>query len=105
MEARKRIVEKLEKLDEVEDILKVHVDQFESFLDVDKLRWNTVDIFVNSKEDAETWKDKIFRQNIFSKCYLWESYKSKDGEYSRQNLKRQKEKERGFSLRSHGFIL
>ena len=42
MEARKRILDKLGTTDEVQDVLKVHVDKFESFLDVDGLRWNSV---------------------------------------------------------------
>ena len=67
MEARKRILDKLGATDEVQDILKVHVNKFESFLNVDDLRWNSVDIFVKSKEDAKAWEEKSFRKNIFFK--------------------------------------
>ena len=41
------------------------VKTFESFWDVDGLRWNSVDIFVNSKEDAKTWEEKVSDKIFF----------------------------------------
>ena len=45
MEARKRILEKLDEMEEIDKVLKVYVDKSESFMDVDNVRWNSADIF------------------------------------------------------------
>ena len=64
LEARKNIIEKLNEQDEVEKVLKVYVDTFDSYIDVDNVRWNSVDIFLTTNNDSNTWKKKFFRQNI-----------------------------------------
>ena len=48
-------------------------------MDEDNIRWNSVDIFLNTTEDVEKWEDTKFRKRIFSRCFLWGSYKTFGG--------------------------
>ena len=49
LQARKDIIEKLCKQKEVEKVDKVFVDKMESFMDVDNVRWNSIDVFLTTK--------------------------------------------------------
>ena len=102
---RQILIEKLNEQDEVEIVDKVFVDKNESFVDVDNLQWNTVDIFLKSKENLQAWKDLHFRKRIFSKCYLWETFKDRHGEKSRENLKTIQEDERNSIMRARGYLV
>ena len=65
-EARKRILEEFNEMEEIYEVLKVYVDKSESFMDFDNVSRNSVDIFINTKEDANKWKDNNFRkQDLF----------------------------------------
>ena len=67
---------------------KVFVDQNEEFIDVDDLRWNSVDIFsqVLSMETDKFGKDLNLRRIFFSNCFLWGNYKN-IGVFSREHVK------------------
>ena len=96
------LIKKLNEQNEVESVDKVFVDKNESFLDIDNLQWNSVDIYLQSKENAKVWNDLNFRRKLFSRCYLWEIYEDSYGERSRVNLKRMKEDKRLSDMRSRG---
>ena len=57
---------------------KVFVSKSETFLNVDNVIRNDCDVFLTTKEKAETWKSSKFRQNIFSKFYFWYNFRSFD---------------------------
>ena len=95
-------IEKLNEQNEVESVDKVFVDKNESFLDIDNLQWNSVDIYLQSKENAKVWNDLNFRRKLFSQCYLWETWY---GERSRVNLKRMKEDKRLSDMRLRGYVV
>ena len=102
---RQNLIEKLNDQKEVESVEKVYVDKTESFIDVDDLQWNSVDIFLKSKNNTKIWKDLKFRRQIFSKCYLWDTFEDYYGEKSRENIKRIKEEERASVMRSRGYMV
>ena len=103
LQARKDIIEKLCKQKEVEKVDKVFVDKMESFMDVDNVRWNSIDVFLTTKEKQKVWKDSNFRQNIFSKCFLWENFRNHDGLNTRQNMQRRKEEQRQLEMSTRGY--
>ena len=72
-------MEKLNEQDEVEDVEKAFISKVESYSDVDSLFWNKADIPLKSKRDIK----QKFRRSIFSKCYLWDTFKTFDGDCSR----------------------
>ena len=76
----------------VESVEKVYVDKTESFIDVDDIQWNSVDKFLKSKNNAKIWKDLKFRRQIFSKCYLWDTFEDYYGGKSREILRELKKK-------------
>ena len=61
LEARKNIIEKIN-----EQVEKVYVNKTDTVMDVDNLRWDCVDIFLNSNGGSKKWKESKFRKNIFS---------------------------------------
>ena len=83
----------------------MYVDKNESFIDVNNLQWNSVDIFLKSKQNLKTWQDLSFKRKIFSKCYLWETFEDYYGEKSREHIKRIKEEERASDMRSRGYMV
>ena len=62
LESRKDIIENLGKQNEVEEVIKVFVDKSETFIDVDNVRWNNVDIFFKTKEKTDTWNNSKFKR-------------------------------------------
>ena len=52
-------------MEEIDEVLKVYVDKSESFMDVDNVRSNSVDIFRNTRKDVKKWEDSNFRKHIF----------------------------------------
>ena len=52
--------------EEVSEVLKVYVNKTNTVMDVDNLRWDCVDIFLNSNGGSKKWKESKFRKNIFS---------------------------------------
>ena len=62
-------MEKLNDQREVLKVEKVYVDKHDTFIDIDNLRWNSVDIVLSTKENEKVWKDKNFMRNLFSKCF------------------------------------
>ena len=105
LKARGRVIEKLKDQKEVIEVSKVFVSKVETHQDVDNLRWNKVDIFLKSNKKFKLWEEVNFRKNIFSKCYLWETFKSFDGEISRKDLIRIREENINADLRSRGYVL
>ena len=87
-DARNMIIEKLSEQDGVEKVLKVYVNKNEVFMDVDNVVWNSADIFLKTKKKADLWKRKTFINNIFSKCYLWETIRTVEGENSREDIEK-----------------
>ena len=85
-EARKALIDRLSDQKEVEKVDKIYVDKNESFTDIHNLKWNSVDISLRSKATVKSWKDLNFRQNIFSKCFLWDSCEDERGAFTRENL-------------------
>ena len=81
LETRKNIIENLNKQDEVEEVLKAFISKVESFSDVDGLVWNKADITLRSQKDLKYWQADKFRRSIFSRCYLWQTFKDFDGEH------------------------
>ena len=102
---RQILIDKLKNQEEVETVDKVYVDKNESFIDVNSLQWNSVDIFLKSRKNLIFWKDLKLRRKIFSKCYLWETFEDYYGEKSRENIKRIKEEERASEMRSRGYVV
>ena len=98
-------MEKLNEQEEVENVLKCYVDKFETFIDINNVIWNSVDIFLTTKKESKLWKENSFRKQIFSKCYLWETYQSVEGENSREDVIRRKEENYKEELRSRGYIV
>ena len=72
-------------------------------MDVDNLRWYSVDILLSSEENEKVWKDLNFRKKIFSKCYLWDSYEDTCGQFSREHIRLKKEQRRMSEMRSMGY--
>ena len=105
LETRQNLIDKLNNLKEIESVDKVYVDKNESFIDVNNLQWNSVDIFLKSKQNLKTWQDLSFKRKIFSKCYLWETFEDYYGEKSREHIKRIKEEERASDMRSRGYLV
>ena len=103
LEARKDLIENLSAQKEVENVDKVYVDKNETFIDIDNLRWNSIDIILSTSEKVNVWKDIHFRKRIFSKCKLWATYEDESGEYSRNNLKFRKDQNRLAEMRSRGY--
>ena len=60
LEARKVLIDNLNAQKEVETVQTVYVDKNEAFVDVDHLRWNSVDILLSSEENEKVWKDLNF---------------------------------------------
>ena len=102
---RQILIDKLKNQEEVETVDKVYVDKNESFIDVNSLQWNSVDIFLKSRKNLIFWKDLKLRRKIFSKCYLWETFEDYYGEKSRENIKRIKEEKRASEMRSRGYVV
>jgi DNA-binding Lrp family transcriptional regulator len=105
LEARKNIIEKLSEQEEVSEVLKVYVNKSDTNMDVDNLRWNSVDIFLTPKGGCKEWKESKFRKNMFSKCCLWESFESLDGDVNREEFNRKKEEKKLYELWSMGYLL
>ena len=105
LEARKNIIEKLSEQEEVSEVLKVYVSKMDTIMDVDNLRWNCVDIFLTPKGGCKKWKEIKFRKLIFSKCFLWESFESCDGDVNREEFNRKKEEKKLYELWSRGYLL
>ena len=104
LEARKTIIERLDKQKEVIKVEKVFVDKSETFFDVDNVRWNNIDISITSNEKADAWKDSKFLQIIFSKCFLWENFRSFEGLNTREILLRRKEEQLQFEISTRGYL-
>ena len=103
LEARKDLIENLSAQKEVENVDKVYVDKNETFMDIDNLRWNSIDIILTTSEKVNVWKDINFRKQIFSKCKLWETYENESGQYSRNNLNFRKNQNRLAEMRTRGY--
>ena len=103
LEARKTIIERLDKQKEVLKVEKVFMDKLETFFDVDNVRWSNIDIFITSNEKADAWKDSKFLQIIFSKCFLWENFRSFEGLNTREILLRRKEEQHQFDISTRGY--
>ena len=86
LEARKILMEKLNEQKEVSKVEQVYVNKNDTFIDIDNLRWNSVDIVLSTTENEKVWKDKNFRRKLFSNCFLWQTYEDESGEYSRENI-------------------
>ena len=104
MECRKKIIEKLSEQDDVDEVLKVFVSKSENYFDVDNLQWNKIDITLNSKKDSKCWQDNKFRRQIYSKCYLWDTFKDFAGECSREDLNRRRKENLDANLRMRGYV-
>ena len=59
LETRQNLIDKLNNQREVESVDKVYVDKNESFIDVNNLQWNSVDIFLKSKQKLKTWQGSV----------------------------------------------
>ena len=59
-EARKVIMEKLNEQNEVEQVLKAYVNKNETFMDINNVIWNSVDIVLSTKKAANLWENKKF---------------------------------------------
>ena len=105
MESRKIIMEKLNEQEEVENVLKCYVDKFETFIDINNVIWNSVDIFLTTKKESKLWKENGFRKQILSKSYLWETYQSVEGENSREDVIKRKKENYKEQLRSRGYLV
>ena len=105
LETRKNIIETLNKQAEVEEVLKAFISKVESFSDVDGLAWNKADITFKSQKDLKYWKSAKLRRSIFSRCYLWETFKDFDGEYSREDLIKRRTARINEDLRMRGYVL
>ena len=77
---------KLNEQKEVSKVEKVYVNKNDTFIDIDNLRWNSVDIVLSTTENEKVWNDKNFRRKLFSNCFLWQTYEDESGEYSRENM-------------------
>ena len=99
------MIDKLSAQKEVIKVNTVYVDKSEAFIDENNLKWNSVDISLSSKENVKVWKDLNFRKNIFSKCFLWESYSDESGEFSRENLRFRIEQKRISERRLMGYLV
>ena len=104
LETRKTIIEKLNKQEDVEEVLKVFVSKVESYIDVNNLKWNKADITLNSKKEHKCWQQSNFRRQIFSKCYLWDSFQTFNGECTREDLIKKREEEINANLRLRGYV-
>ena len=105
LEARQTIIEKLNEQNDVEKVKTVYIDKNDTFFDMDDIRWNTVEIVLTTSKSEKNWKEKKFRQNMFSKCYLWETVETILGENKREYYKKQKEELRKTELRGMGYVL
>ena len=63
-EARNAIIDKLNAQDGVDKLLKVYVDKNETFMDVDKVFWNSADDTLATKSKTGNWKKQSFIKNI-----------------------------------------
>ena len=90
LEARKDIIDNLGKQNEVEEVIKVFVDKSETFFDVDNVRWNNVDIFFKTKEKTDTWNNSKFKRRFFSKCKLWDNFRTLDKLNNREDIEKTK---------------
>ena len=72
-------------------------------MDIDNLRWNSIDIILTTSEKVNVWKDINFRKQFFSKCKLWATYEDESGQHSRNNLKFRKDQNRLAEMRSRGY--
>ena len=61
-----------------------------TYANVNNVFWNNADIIITSKRDSKLWKIAKFKQNIFSKCFLWENYQTYEGEISREDIDRKR---------------
>ena len=89
-ETRKSIIEKLLEQKDIEKVLKLYIDKMYTYADVNNVFWNNADIIITSKRDSKLWKNAKFKQNIFSKCFLWETYETYEGEISREDIDRKR---------------
>ena len=89
---------------EVKKVDKVFVDKSNTFMDVDNVRWNAADIFLKTSETADSWTESKFRRRIFSKCYLWENFRTVNGIKTRDDIVRMKQEQMQFELRSRGYF-
>ena len=62
--------------EDVDKVLKVYVNKFDTNMDINNIRWNSVDIFLTTKKGCKHWKESEFKKHIFSKCYLWETFET-----------------------------
>ena len=105
LEARQVVMEKLNEQSEVEKVKTVYVNKSDTYMDIDNLRWNTIEIVLITNKTEILWKDRKFRHNIFSKCYLWETVKTDLGEHNREFFNKQKEDICKSGLMARGYFL
>ena len=74
-------------------------------MDIDNLRWNTIEIVLTTNKTENLWKDRKLRHNIFSKCFLWVTVQTNLGEHNREFFNKQKEDIRNSELMARGYIL
>ena len=75
---------------EVVKVEKVCVDKSKTFFDSDNVRWNNCDIFLTTKEEADTWKTANFNKIYVQMCFLWDNFRSFEGLNTREGLLRRK---------------
>ena len=83
----------------------MYVNKTDTVMDVDNLRWNCVDIFLNPKGGYKKWKESKSRKIVFSKSYLWESFESCDGDVNREEFNKKREERKLHELWSRGYHL
>ena len=98
-------MENLNEQSEVETVKTVYVNKSDTYMDIDNLRWNTIEIVLTTNKTEILWKDRKFRHNIFSKCFLWETVQTNLGEHNREFFNKQKEDIRNSELMARGYIL
>ena len=90
LKARQIVMDNLNEQSEVENVKTVYVSKDDSYIDKDGLRWNTIDIVLTTKVKEIMWKDKNFKQSVFSKSYLWDTVEINFGELNRAYFLKQK---------------
>ena len=74
-------------------------------MDVDNVRWNTADIFLTTLEDPTFWKENNFRRTIFSKCFLWENFRTVTRGDKREDVVRLKQELMQMEWRPRGYCI
>ena len=89
-ETRNNLIKKLEEQEEIDKILKMFVNDYETYVDKYNVHWKVTNIILRTKLHSDLWSEDKFRKHIFQKCYLSENVTTNNGTISMDDLNKRR---------------